>query len=239
MELIGYEKAALNIEVTIAAKKLTQGAWQKDGHKIACLLGAIHADVNSAEDACAATGMPDWMGHLVPVLFDGLPKKDIYDYGLKFATSMKSWQVLDENSWDRVLVKFKIFTVKQALEFARPKGPIPDYWQAVENACLQTIDALNLGDKQALAAAAASARAAAYAAADAAANAAYTAYVSARAAADADYAAARAAAYAAANAAYAAANTAYTAYVSARAAYAAQFDALLEFIGQELKIVGE
>jgi hypothetical protein len=178
MELIGYEKAASNIEAKVTAKKLTQGAWQKDGHEIACLLGAIHADVNSSEDACAATGMPDWMGYLVPVLFDGLLEADIYGYGLKFATSMKSWQSLDENSWDRVLVKFKIFTVKQALEFARPKGPIPDYWQAVENACLQTIDALNLGDKQALAAADA-------------------------------------------------------------AAYAAQFDALLEFIGQELKIAGE
>jgi hypothetical protein len=234
IEFIGYEMSALNIEAKVRGKQLIQGSWQKDGHEMACLLGSIHADVNSSADACAATGMPDWMGFLVPALFDGLSKKDIHDYGLKFATSMRGWGALDDKNWSSILTKFKIFTIRQALEFARPKGPIPDYWQAVESACLKTIDALCGGDKDTLAhaarAAAYAARAAAYAAhaARAARAAAYAAHAAAYAA--------RAAAYAA-YAAHAARAAAYAAHAAADAAHAAQFDALLEFISQEIEVI--
>jgi hypothetical protein len=236
IEFIGYEMSALNIEAKVRGEQLIQGSWQKNGHEMACLLGAIHADVNSSADACAATGMPDWMGFLVPALFDGLPKKDIHNYGLKFATSMRGWGVLDDKNWGSILTKFKIFTVRQALEFARPKGPIPDYWQAVESACLKTIDALRGGDKDALADAAVAAADAAYAAraaADAARAAAYAAL--AADAADAD--AALAAAYAARAADAADAAAAAYAAAAAVAARAAQFDALLEFISQEIEVI--
>jgi hypothetical protein len=232
---IGYEMSALNIEAKVRGEQLIQGSWQKNGHEMACLLGAIHADVNSSADACAATGMPDWMGFLVPALFDRLSKKNIHDYGVKFATSMRGWGVLDDKNWGSILTKFKIFTVRQALEFARPKGPIPDYWPAVESACLKTIDALRGGDKDTLADAADAADAAtadaadvAYSAADATDAAAYAAAHAAHAAAHAAHAAATADA---ADVAYSAADA------TDAAAYAAQFDALLEFISQEIEVI--
>jgi hypothetical protein len=204
---ITYADAGNNIVRHATEGRLIQGKWHKrNGQELACLLGAIHTDVESQADACAATGMPEWLAFLTVRLFDGLPSDRIAEFGERYGTSMRGWASIDAAAWKRVETKFKMFCIRQALEAARPKGDIPEYWPAVEAACLQTLEAMESGDEKALIAARAAAYAAARAAADAAADAAARA-------ADAADAAARAA---------------------ARAAYAAQFEALITFIDQEI-----
>ena len=152
---------------------------------------------------------------------------DTVEFKKKFNRTSFTWNTIDI---DIVMRKFHIACIEYALAKARKVQPtiLPDYWQPVEDACRQVIDALNgNGDLAAASAAYAAAASAANAAADAAANAAAVnaayaaraAAYAARAAARAAYAAARAAAYAAA--ADAARAAAYAAAADAARAAAA------------------
>jgi len=145
---------------------------------------------------------------------------DTVEFKKKFNRTSFTWNTIDP---DVVICKFRIACIEYAVASARKVQPtiLPDYWQTIEDACQQVIDALNgNGDLDA----AYAATDAAYAAADAAADAADAAVNAARAAANAARAAAYAA-YAAANAAraaaYAADAAAYAAYAAANAARAA------------------
>ena len=145
---------------------------------------------------------------------------DTVEFKKKFNRTSFTWNTIDP---DVVICKFRIACIEYAVASARKVQPtiLPDYWQTIEDACQQVIDALNgNGDLDA----AYAATDAAYAAADAAADAADAAVNAARAAANA----ARAAAYAAraaAYAAYAAANAARAAAYAADAAARAAADA--------------
>jgi len=147
---------------------------------------------------------------------------DTVEFKKKFNRTSFTWNTIDI---DIVMRKFHIACIEYALAKARKVQPtiLPDYWQPVEDACRQVIDALNGNGDLAAASAADAANAAADAAANAAAvNAAYAARAAAyaaRAAARAAYAAARAAAYAAA--ADAARAAAYAAAADAARAAAA------------------
>ena len=141
---------------------------------------------------------------------------DTVEFKKKFNRTSFTWNTIDP---DVVICKFRIACIEYAVASARKVQPtiLPDYWQTIEDACQQVIDALNgNGDLDA----AYAATDAAYAAADAAADAADAAVNAARAAANA----ARAAAYAA-YAAYAAANAARAAAYAADAAARAAADA--------------
>ena len=50
---------------------LTQGAFhsERDGRQVACALGVIGDDVNSAK-GCPAQIMPRWLAQMVPAFFD-------------------------------------------------------------------------------------------------------------------------------------------------------------------------
>ena len=133
---------------------------------------------------------------------------DDMEFRKRFNRTSLTWNTVDP---DEVIRKFKIACVEYAVASARKiqPTPTPDYWQVVEIACQQVIDALNGNGDLIAAAELAAARAAALAAARAAARAADAAY------------AADAAAYAAARAAYAAdaaraADAAYAADAAAR-----------------------
>jgi len=145
---------------------------------------------------------------------------DTVEFKKKFNRTSFTWNTIDI---DIVMRKFHIACIEYALAKARKVQPtiLPDYWQPVEDACRQVIDALN-GNGDLAAASAANAAADAAANAAAAVNAAYAARAAAyaaRAAARAAYAAARAAAYAAA--ADAARAAAYAAAADAARAAAA------------------
>ena len=149
----------------------------------------------------------------------------------KFNQTSFVWNTIDLDEVDR---KFRIACVRYALSTAKKvqSDPLPGYWNQVESACKQVIDALNgTGD---LGYAAAAADAAAYAARDAAYAARDAAYAAAYAAARAAYAAARAAYVAAARAAYVAAAYVAAAYADAYVAIIIElFDILIDIILEE------
>ena len=196
-----------------------------EGRHFACLIESIDDGINSSDKACAAMGMPEWLAILTIPLFDGLPTNEAAGFARRYGVSMKAWEKIDATGWARIETRFKMFCVRQALEAARPKGVIPNYWPAVEAACLRVLTALETGDKEELAAAASAARSAASTAESAA-------WSAARSAASAASTAARSAASAARSAESAAWSAARSAESSA--ARSAQFDALLTFIDQEI-----
>ena len=109
---------------------------------------------------------------------------DTVEFKKKFNSTSFTWNTIDI---DIVMRKFRIACIEYAMAMAKIKivsTPIPDYWQTVEDACRQVIDALNgngdLVTARAAAAAAADAAARAAPAAPAAASAADTAYYAAR-----------------------------------------------------------
>ena len=159
-----------------------------------------------------------------PEQFNGLLHYfDTVEFKKKFNRTSFTWNTIDI---DIVMRKFRIACVEYALATARKVQPaiLSDYWQPVEDACQQVIDALNGNGDLADACAAAASAAAAYAA-DAA-DAAYAAADAARAAAYAANAARAAARAAAASAAYAAAaDAAARAAANAAAADAARASA--------------
>lgn len=168
MERIDWHTASKNIIAKAENGLLEQHTWhsERSGRELACLLGAIAPNIGSVKDACAATGMPEWLAELTVALFDGLPSEMIKPMGLRYGTAVNRFGQIGAAGWQRIKTKFLIFTVRQALNSARPKGPIPDYWPQVENACLGVIAALETG--VGLGAALAAARSAARSAAQAA-----------------------------------------------------------------------
>ena len=192
--------------------KLRQRVWNatKCGQEVACFLGASAATVTGI-DTCPGNLAPRWVLECIPDMFDGMPVA----VAIKPATAIvmiDAWEKMrgaDDPRWEAARRRWLVYLVRTAMEAARPSGVIPDYWPAVEAACLQSISAIESGGKaaaEAARAAAKTAEAAAWAAAWAARWAtAEAAEAAARAAAEAAEAAAQAAAWAAAKAAQAAA----------------------------------
>jgi hypothetical protein len=216
---------ALRIKQFADEGRIIRGQWHKtdsEGRELACLLGAVGADVNSPSK-CPAEVMPAWLAHLTPSIDDNTSESAWPEIIRRYADCAVRWHVLTPDDWQRCEMKVK----REALLIAQPFDN--------GGSCATVLDLIDLalsGDEPsesdwrdadaAYAAAAAAANAAAYAAAVAVAD----------AAADADaaaYAAYAAAAAAAAVAAYADADSdadadAYAAY-AADAAYAARTDA--------------
>ena len=162
--------AAANILRFAEEGRLTQSQWHgrgADGRDIACLLGAIHPSVTSAQE-CNGKLMPMWLAEYVPVGFDGLPASEIVPMARKFAACMLIWGRMPDGGWERVKTGFLIEIINVALEVARPVAEGKPYWPAVDAACSQVKAALRSGVRPA---AWAAARAAAWAAAKAAARA--------------------------------------------------------------------
>ena len=203
--------------------KLRQRVWNatKCGQEVACFLGASAATVTGI-DTCPGNLAPRWVLECIPDMFDGMPAA----VAIKPATAIvmiDAWEKMrgaDDPRWEAARRRWFVYLVRTAMEAARPSGVIPNYWPAVEAACLQSISAIESGGKAAAeaeraatraaaeatrAATRAAARAATRAAAKAAWAAAKAAAEAADAAAEAADAAADAAAEAAAKAAWAAA----------------------------------
>ena len=182
-------------------KRLVQGAWHKHegppgdrGRDLACGLGAMHPDINSASD-CPGDWFPQWFAELTVTLFDGVAATELYPLMERYYTLLPGVKNITPARWDYVRRMFLHRAVSGALEAARPKEgePVPAYWPAVQSACGDVLALLLLDDapKDRLQAARAAAEAAE------AAGAAWAAWDAARAAEAAAGAAAGAAAQAA------------------------------------------
>ena len=68
---------------------LTQGAFhtERDGRQLACALGVIGPDVESAED-CPAQIMPRWLAQMVPAFFDKQEQDTAFMWGLEFTAEL-------------------------------------------------------------------------------------------------------------------------------------------------------
>jgi hypothetical protein len=136
---ITREDAALRMLDFANEGRLIQRHWheaREDGRELACLLGAIHPDVTHPSD-CPASVMPNWMAELLPTLFDSVSRHKSTNYGRRFAEALRVG-----NTDDSVLRKFLIATVEFAVNAARPKGDVPDYWPAVEKSCATVVTLL-------------------------------------------------------------------------------------------------
>jgi hypothetical protein len=238
---------ALRIKQFADEGRIIRGQWHRtdsDGRELACLLGAVGADVNSPSK-CPAEVMPAWLAYLTPSIDDNISASAWPAIIRRYADCAVRWHVLTPDDWRRCEMKVK----REALLIAQPfdnggscatvldlidmalagDEPSESDWRDAD------ADAADAADAAYAAAAAYAADADADAADAAAADAA--AYAAAAAAADADadadaaaYAAYVAAAAAAAAAAYADADSdadadAYAAYAAdADAAYAARTD---------------
>lgn len=68
---------------------LVQGAWnsEQDGRHVACALGVLGPNVDSAAN-CPATVMPRWLAQMVPRLFDSQETAEAFAWGLSFAAAV-------------------------------------------------------------------------------------------------------------------------------------------------------
>jgi hypothetical protein len=69
---------------------LRQGVWnsEQDGRHVACALGVIGENVNSASK-CPGTIMPRWLAQMVPTFFDRQKQEDAYQWGVGFTEQLK------------------------------------------------------------------------------------------------------------------------------------------------------
>ena len=68
---------------------LTQGAFhtERDGRQLACALGVIGPDIESAKD-CPAQIMPRWLAQMVPAFFDRQRQGAAFMWGLEFTAEL-------------------------------------------------------------------------------------------------------------------------------------------------------
>lgn len=132
---ITHDEAAARIRAFATEGRLLQGTWHKmNGVERACLLGAIHGDINS-EDDCPASLMPQWMARLTVRLFDGIREERAQEYGLRYAEAMKAWATFTPEQWKAALANILVYCVDSAVESARPAGEGKAYWPKVAKAC--------------------------------------------------------------------------------------------------------
>jgi hypothetical protein len=137
-------EAANNIERFARENRLVQNTWHRtapDGREIACLLGAIHPAIDSPH-ACPATVMPKWLAELTVVLFDKLPRNDIHNRALAYAMSMRTWDKLGKNTWERVHRGVRAQIITFTLNFVRPIASKATCWTQVAGACTEVVRAL-------------------------------------------------------------------------------------------------
>jgi hypothetical protein len=70
---------------------LVQSSWHSrdaDGRELACGLGALDPEINSAAD-CPSSVMPRWLAQMVPWFFDNQPFDDAKGWGLAFYAELK------------------------------------------------------------------------------------------------------------------------------------------------------
>ncbi|MEI9966014.1 MAG: hypothetical protein WDM92_16615 [Caulobacteraceae bacterium] len=117
------ELAAANIAAYAREGRLEQHTWhgEAEGRKVACLLGAIHPDIDST-DACPANLMPEWMARLTVRLFDGVATASITAIGEAYAARLHRWSALDAEAWERVRKGFITETLADVVTRARAKA---------------------------------------------------------------------------------------------------------------------
>lgn len=182
-----------------------------EGRATACLLAAVFPECGKQKSSefCPASVMPLWLAIITPEIDDNGSDSEWPTMVRRYAKCMEMWANFDNKNWRRVLCKFMISVVTEAVPYTETDN-VKSGCEKVINLFQESIGS-GLFDKQKFYATAKSA-AAAYAAA-------YTSH--AINAANAATAAAHAAAYAshAINAAAAAVNAAHA------AAYAASYAA--------------
>ena len=215
---------ALRIKQFADEGRIIRCQWHrtdKDGRELACLLGAVGANVDSPSK-CPAEVMPAWLAHLTPSIDDNTSSSAWPAIIRRYADAAVRWHVLTPQAWRRC----EMIVKREALLIARPFD--------TSTACTTVLALINRslsGDEPSEsewsnAAYAVAATRAAAGSDDAAAYAADVACAVAVAAADAD-----AAAYAAAYAAAAANRT----YVARTGAWDRIADACLSAIEHELE----
>lgn len=127
--------------------RLIQGQWHdraEDGREFACLLGAIHPSVTRSAE-CNDDLMPMWLAVLTPVLFDGVTADQALPLARRYGVLVGRWHALSPAQWSRVLTRFLIRTIDEAVDAARPGCAVKPYWLAVDAACAQVKAALENG----------------------------------------------------------------------------------------------
>lgn len=158
-----HEAAFNSLQAHITEGRLAQGTWGrvKDGKNVACLLGAA-AGITDAGD-CPAALMPPWLAHLTPVLFDGLPKAAVTPTASRYAYCMRYWGKITADGWERILARYLIRAIDQAVDAVPASAKTASYWPAIAEA-VEACKEVVLADAAAAAAArAADAARAAYA----------------------------------------------------------------------------
>jgi hypothetical protein len=144
---ISKSEAVDNILLFANEGRLVQGIWHRkdaDGRHLACLLAAIHPDIDGPEK-CPALIMPQWMASVLPMLFDSVAKDRAIPLGIQFAESLKVG-----NTDDGVMRRWLIRVVQDAVSRAALHSKLaPAIWPQAKMACYQVIDALKTGDKTA------------------------------------------------------------------------------------------
>ncbi|MDR3513745.1 MAG: hypothetical protein P4L73_19080, partial [Caulobacteraceae bacterium] len=132
LDAVTNEMAANNILAFAREGRLKQSNWHDrgaDGQEIACLLGAIHPDINSTT-ACPAALMPRWLANLTVRLFDGVPTDRVTHYGEAYAQRINRWGVFDVAAWERVRVAFISKALGDAIARAESRSGVnpPSSW---------------------------------------------------------------------------------------------------------------
>src|SRR6185295_5775000 len=142
-------EASANILRFADEGRLTQGYWHskaEDGRDIACLLGSIHPSVTRASQ-CNGDLMPMWLAALTPVLFDGILTAEIVSIARRYGALIGRGHALSLEAWGRVLSRFLIRTIDEAVDAARPVSEGKSYWPAIDVDCNQTKSAFDTGEK--------------------------------------------------------------------------------------------
>lgn len=147
MLAITNAEASANILHFAEEGRLTQAKWHdrdQEGREIACLLGAIHPSVTSPAE-CNGALMPMWLAELTPTLFDGIPAAEVVPIARRYGALVAHWDHLAPEAWGRVLTRFLIRTIDEAVNAARPIHEGKPYWPAVDAVCAQVKAALETG----------------------------------------------------------------------------------------------
>lgn len=95
------QDAAANLMKFANEGRLVRSHWHTSygGRENACLLGSLHAGINSPSD-CPSHIMPSWLASALVPNFDRLPDNNTANtYGRELAIRMTRWSVLSNSDW--------------------------------------------------------------------------------------------------------------------------------------------
>lgn len=119
------------------------------GRETACLLGAMHRDINSTGD-CNSILMPWWFPEATLTLFDGIAVEHILRMARWYGALVGRWHVLSDTQWEAIKTRLLVYCIDSAVSAARSNWK---QWHVIESACLQCRAAITSGDVAELAAA--------------------------------------------------------------------------------------